>query len=59
MYYSNRIIAKATGRHSYDVETKTRNGARGHVWVQADNRTQAAKAAEKAGFLVFSVNMTG
>jgi len=40
--------------HGYDIETR-----KGCIYVEAHNRAQAARIAEKNGYQVCSVNMVG
>lgn len=40
--------------HGYDIET-----SKGYIYVEAHNRAQAARIAEKNGYEVYSVNMVG
>lgn len=56
-------VAKGA-KHLYSVEVRetsseTQNANRKQVDVYANNRTQAAKIAEMAGYEVCSVNMVG
>lgn len=48
------ILSSLNPAHSYDIQTD-----RGTIEVHANNRDQAARLAEKAGYKVYSVNMTG
>lgn len=55
MYLSTlNTEAAATARHAYAIEVEG-----GEVKVYANNRDQAARKAEKAGYVVRSVNMIG
>ena len=55
-YYS---YVATNAKHSYDVEVITLDGARRTFDIHASNRDQAARIAERAGYEVASVNMTG
>jgi hypothetical protein len=50
----NAINQSANYKHGYEIETNS-----GDVKVYANNRAQAARFAEKAGYTVRSVNFTG
>lgn len=47
-----------TGKHLYDIETVV-DSQIAYVYVEANNRTQAAAIAKRNGYVVRSVNMTG
>jgi hypothetical protein len=49
-------IGNRKSKHSYEIQADQKGG---YVTVDANNRSQAAKIAEKAGFKVLSVNMVG
>lgn len=54
----------ATTKHLYEIEVFVAVGdaplaGRSHVQVNANSRTQAAKIAKDAGYVVASVNMVG
>lgn len=45
--------------HAYDIEVSDAAGNLSTIRVEARNRSQAARKAEKAGYTVRSVNMIG
>lgn len=45
--------------HLYRIETIDKDGKKIEIDVEANNRDQAARDAEKAGYPVHSVNMIG
>jgi hypothetical protein len=47
-------IVKANTKHLYEIQVPG-----GYIQVEANNRTQAASIARKAGYEVLSVNMVG
>ena len=51
-------IKNDKARHSYDVEVGD-GRMDGYVTVEANSRDQAARIAERAGYVVRSVNMIG
>lgn len=58
---SNKLprISKANTAHLYSIEVKLKDGTKGQVDVEGNNRNQAASLAKKAGYEVCSVNMVG
>jgi hypothetical protein len=54
-----RRIGNPHTKHLYDVEVLTKEGARETWEIDANNRAQASKVAEKEGAQVRSVNMVG
>jgi hypothetical protein len=53
-----RLLYNEGYKHSYDIETVI-DSQIAYVSIEANNRTQAAGFAEKQGYVVRSVNMTG
>lgn len=58
------MLEAPNAKHAYDVYINMPEGleAKGHeaiIEVYANNRDQACRIAEKAGYTVRSVNMTG
>jgi hypothetical protein len=47
-------LGSETAKHLYEIGT-----ANGRIEVQANNRSQAERIAEKAGYVVRDVNMVG
>jgi hypothetical protein len=61
-HYTNgttRRIRNPSAKHLYDVQVLTAGGEFGTWEIDANNRTQAAKIAEREGCQVRSVNMVG
>jgi hypothetical protein len=54
------LVAAEKTRHAYTLEVRSLpSGAIRNIEVHANSRAQARKCAEKAGYEVRSVNMTG
>ena len=53
-----RIVMPNT-KHLYDVNVKDMYGNRGTIEVEANNRAQAQRFAERYGYEVFSINLVG
>jgi len=54
-----RLGNRETAKHSYEIETTNEHGKTMYITVDANNRDQAARIAERNGFDVWSVNMVG
>lgn len=59
MFNGEKIrLGKSDAAHLYTLAV-LKDGIRGEIDVEATNRSQASRIAEKAGYEVGSVNMVG
>jgi len=52
-------LGERPAAHLYELEVEPKDGVTPRVQVDANNRDQAARIAEQAGYVVRSVNMVG